>query len=45
MHRTTQYALSSITIMFYLEDMVFQKGENFIHIICILPPMTPIHTI
>ena len=36
-HHTKQYALSSITIMFYLEDMVVQKGNNFIQFICILP--------
>ena len=35
-HRTKQYALSSITIMFYLEDMVVQKGNHFIQFICIL---------
>ena len=40
MHRTKQYALSSITIMFYLEDIVVQKEIilfNYLH----LPPMTP----
>ena len=36
-HHTKQYALSSITIMFYLEDMVVQKGNNFIQFISILP--------
>ena len=36
-HRTKQYALTSFTIMFYLEDMVVQKGKNFIQFICILP--------
>ena len=34
---TKQCSLSSITIMFYLEDVVVQKGTNFIHFIRILP--------
>ena len=36
-HHTKQYALSSITIMIYLEDIVVQKGENLIQFIYILP--------
>ena len=39
-HRTKQYRLSSITIMFYLEDMVAQK-LIYLHFTL----MTPIYTL
>ena len=36
-HCTKQYALASITIMFYLEDMIVQKEENFIQLFTFYP--------
>ena len=32
-----QYALSSITIMFYLEDIVVQKEDNLFNLVAFCP--------
>ena len=40
-YHTKQYAMSSVTIMFYLEDMVVQKKEITLFILFALYPNDP----